>query len=312
MPSCACTLTPWSTRRAYSPRVRPPCRPSGNKSDRARPSGRNLEAASQVRYTIETPAMSCSSKCTSTRCDLSHQHHTNVTWEEQLLAETNYSRSRSAERHRRGPASRIRYLHLVLSAVAHTLVRSGASGSTTNCHGCVDGVPEREQPAHDRRGGPDTWNDLVTPPKRPGRREFVQLRERQRDDPETLTLYVAAWRLPHAREHRLRSHDRARHLPGVPALHEPDHERHQPDGSHYSDPGIPWISYFNGVTRCTDSSATPTAGSRASDASRCLSPRPRPSGLHANRHSGDGAQLAGVSARRRGCRAGSQWSRRRL
>ena len=41
--------------------------------------------------------------------------------------------------------------------------------------------------------------------------------------------------------------DRPGHLPGVRAHRVGHDERHQPGRqSHYSDPGVPWISYFNG------------------------------------------------------------------
>jgi len=41
-----------------------------------------------------------------------------------------------------------------------------------------------------------------------------------------------------------------------------------PDGTPYSDPGIPWVSYFNGVTPCTATSGPATGFRRASAAWR--------------------------------------------
>ena len=47
-----------------------------------------------------------------------------------------------------------------------------------------------------------------------------------------------------------------------------------PDGSKYVDPGIPWVSYFNGATPCTASCGAATASPRATAASRCRRPTP--------------------------------------
>ena len=45
-----------------------------------------------------------------------------------------------------------------------------------------------------------------------------------------------------------------------------------PDGSHYVDPGIPWVSYFNGGDAPARLRARPpTASPRATGASRCRS-----------------------------------------
>ena len=72
-----------------------------------------------------------------------------------------------------------------------------------------------------------------------------------------------------------RGADRDRHLPRVRARAVGDDERHEPDGSHYYDPGIQYVSYFNGGMPCTASSVPPTAPRRASAASRCRTPRPQ-------------------------------------
>ena len=41
-------------------------------------------------------------------------------------------------------------------------------------------------------------------------------------------------------------HHRERHLAGLRPLHRDHHEGTNPDGSHYVDPGIQWVSYFHG------------------------------------------------------------------
>ena len=45
-----------------------------------------------------------------------------------------------------------------------------------------------------------------------------------------------------------------------------------PDGSHYNDPGIKWVSYFNGGDALHAFPARRSAGRRASAASSCRSP----------------------------------------
>jgi len=208
----------------------------------------------QVRYTIETPTIvSCATKC---RFDairaLTTNIATNVTWEEQLLAETNYlpltftPSVAGADPGVQEPGTftwSYPQLPTTLSAqwrvgVDNVLV-TGALMAFQNANGLpTTGVAD-----------PTTWDDLVSAAEKgevdPSTYNYVSVTE---TDPETLTLYVA----------------------GVPTFHTlvntgiavaptatgtyPVYLRYtsqtmtgtNPDGSHYSDPGIPWISYFNG------------------------------------------------------------------
>ena len=83
---------------------------------------------------------------------------------------------------------------------------------------------------------------------------------------------------PHlARQHRRAGGaDRARHVPGVRAHPGRDDERAPtPTARSYNDPGIRWISYFNGGDACTPSTARRSARRRASAASSSRWPRPR-------------------------------------
>ena len=47
-----------------------------------------------------------------------------------------------------------------------------------------------------------------------------------------------------------------------------------PDGSHYSDPGVPWVSYFNGGDALHGFLRASYGSRRASAASRCRTRRP--------------------------------------
>ena len=208
----------------------------------------------QVKYVIETPAtMSCSSTCRfDTVRSLTTNIATNVTWEEQLLAETGYlplsftPSVAGADPGVQDPGTftwSFPQLPTSLSAqwrvgVDNELV-TGALMAFQNDHSLpTTGVAD-----------PTTWNDLVNAAES-GQTDshsynYVTVSE---TTPETLTLYVA----------------------GVPTFHTlvntgisvsptalgtyPVYLRYasqtmsgtNPDGSHYSDPGIPWISYFNG------------------------------------------------------------------
>jgi hypothetical protein len=208
----------------------------------------------QVRYTIETPTiLTCSSKCHfDTLRALTTNISTNVTWEEQLLAETNYlpltftPSLQGADPGVQVPGTftwSYPQLPATLSSqwrvgVDNVLV-TGALMAFQNANGLpTTGVAD-----------PTTWDDLVSAAENgtvdASTYNYVSVTE---NDPETLTLYVA----------------------GVPTFHTlvntgisvaptatgtyPVYLRYtsqtmtgtNPDGSHYSDPGIPWISYFNG------------------------------------------------------------------
>jgi hypothetical protein len=208
----------------------------------------------QVKYVIETPAtMSCSSTCHFvTLRSLSTNIATNVTWEEQLLAETGYlplsftPSIQGADPGIQDPGTftwSLPQLPTSLSSqwrvgVDNVLV-TGALMAFQNAKNLpTTGVAD-----------PTTWNDLVnaaeTDQTDPNSYNYVSVTETQ---PETLTLYVAGVATFHTLVNTGISVS-----PTALGTY-PVYLRYttqtmsgtNPDGSHYSDPGIPWVSYFNG------------------------------------------------------------------
>ena len=102
----------------------------------------------------------------------------------------------------------------------------------------------------DGLAGPQVWTDLLARRPtvggdRPQPYDYVYV---------TKTLPRDGHRLPerrrglqHPGQHRRgRGAHGRRHLPGLPALPGDHHERDQPRRFAILDPGIPWVSYFNG------------------------------------------------------------------
>ena len=208
----------------------------------------------QVKYVIETPAtMSCASTChfESVR-SLATNIATNVTWEEQLLAETNYlplsftPSVQGADPGVQDPGT-FTWLYAQLPTALSSQWRVGVDNVLVT--GALMAFQNANHLPTTGVADPTTWNDLVNAAETgqldANTYNYVSVTETQ---PETLTLYVA----------------------GVPTFHTlvntgisvaptalgtyPVYLRFtsqtmsgtNPDGSHYSDPGIPWISYFNG------------------------------------------------------------------
>jgi hypothetical protein len=208
----------------------------------------------QVKYVIETPAtMSCSATCHfDTLRSLTTNIATNVTWEEQLLAETSYlplsftPSIAGADAGVQEPGN-FTWSYPQLPVTLSSQWRVGVDNVL------VTGALMNFQSVHNLPttgvADPTTWNDLVNAAETgqvdPSPYNYVSVNETQ---PETLILYVA----------------------GAPSFHTlvntgisvsptalgtyPVYLRFttqtmsgtNPDGSHYSDPGIPWVSYFNG------------------------------------------------------------------
>ncbi|MFZ1063316.1 MAG: L,D-transpeptidase family protein [Acidimicrobiales bacterium] len=208
----------------------------------------------QTRYVIETPAtMLCSSACHfETVRSLSTNIATNVAWEEQLLAETGYlplSFTPSVPGSDPGvqESGTFTWLYPQLPVTLSSQWQVGVDNVLVT--GALMAFQNDHQLPTTGVADPTTWNDLVNAAETgqvdPNSYNYVSVTETQ---PETLTLYVA----------------------GVPTFHTlvntgisvaptalgtfPVYLRFtsqtmsgtNPDGTHYSDPGIPWISYFNG------------------------------------------------------------------
>jgi len=208
----------------------------------------------QVRYTIEAPTtMVCHATChfEGLRA-LTTNVATNVAWEEQLLAETGYlplafTPSQPQSDPSEEVAGTYSWSYPQLPAALSSQWRVGVANVLVT--GALMAFQSQNQLPTTGIADPTTWNDLVNAAANrvidPNSYNYVEVSEAQ---PETLTLYVA----------------------GVPTFHTlvntgisvaptslgtfPVYLRYttqtmtgtNPDGSHYSDPGIPWISYFNG------------------------------------------------------------------
>ncbi len=208
----------------------------------------------QVRYTIETPTtMLCTSTCRFVGFRaFTTNVTTNVAWEEQLLAQTGYlPLSFTPSQPQSDPSEEVpgtfTWSFPQLPATLSSQWRAGVANVLVT--GALMAFQNQNQLPTTGVADPTTWNDLVSAAANrivdPDPYDYVVVSETQ---PETLTLYVA----------------------GIPTFHTlvntgisvaptalgtyPVYLRYttqtmtgtNPDGSHYSDPGIPWISYFNG------------------------------------------------------------------
>ena len=208
----------------------------------------------QVRYTIETPAtMSCSSKCHfDTLRPLTTNITTNVTWEEQLLAETNYlplSFSPSVI----GAAPGVQdpgtftWSYPQLPTTLSSQWRVGVDNELVT--GALMAFQNANNLPTTGVADPTTWNDLVTAAEAgqvdANSYNYVSVSE---TDPETLTLYVAGVATFHTLVNTgiSVSPTALGTYPVYLRYTSQTMSGTNPDGSHYSDPGIPWISYFNG------------------------------------------------------------------
>ena len=208
----------------------------------------------QVRYTIETPAtMSCSSKCHfDTLRPLTTNITTNVTWEEQLLAETNYlplSFSPSvigADPGVQDPGT-FTWSYPQLPTTLSSQWRVGVDNELVT--GALMAFQNANNLPTTGVADPTTWNDLVNAAEAgqvdANSYNYVSVSE---TDPETLTLYVAGVATFHTLVNTgiSVSPTALGTYPVYLRYTSQTMSGTNPDGSHYSDPGIPWISYFNG------------------------------------------------------------------
>jgi hypothetical protein len=177
---------------------------------------------------------------------------TNVTWEEQLLAETNYLPvSFTPAIFQSDPSVQVpgsfSWLYPQLPSALSAQWRVGVANVL------VTGALMNFQSVHNLPtsgiADPLTWSDLVqaaqTGDDNPSTYNYVNVAE---TEPETVTLYVAG----HSTFHTLANTGISvaptalGTYPVYLRLTSQTMSGTNPDGSHYADPGIPWISYFNG------------------------------------------------------------------
>ena len=207
-----------------------------------------------IRYTIEDPtALRCTTRCTFTRVRaVATSVTTNVTWEEQLLATLHYLPvAFTPATHPLDPAQAtygtfawaLPQLPARLSAQwrqgADNVIVTGALMAFQSNHGlATTGVADAS-----------TWDSLVNAVRAhqvdPHSYDYVDV---SLSLPQTLTMYVNG----RATFHTLVNSGIAVSPTSVGIY--PVYLRYvtqtmsgkNPDGTHYSDPGIPWVSYFHG------------------------------------------------------------------
>lgn len=207
-----------------------------------------------VSYTVMTPSiMNCAPRCTFTTLrSLTTNVATNVTWEEQLLAETNYlplsfTPATSQSDPSQQTAGTFTWLYPTLPSSLSLQWQVGVDNVL------VTGALMSFQNANDLPttgvADPTTWTDLINAALSgkvdPNPYSFVHVSETL---PETVTLYVNGV----ATFHTLANTGISVAPTSLGTY--PVYLRYtsqtmsgtNPDGSHYSDAGIPWISYFNG------------------------------------------------------------------
>lgn len=222
------------------------------------PSDVQAVVTSQLRpavvYTISTPQqMSCSSGCAFTKVQSREAWvTTNFTWEAQLLAQLNYLPvSFTPNVSTAQPSQPVsgqflwKYSNLPSSLIAQWHLGS----DNVILHGALMNFQNMNQLPTTGVADAATWSALVdavnTHKANPGSYNFVRV---SMTSPETLTLYVAGSVKFHSLVNTGISVS-----PTATGTY-PVYLRYtsqtmsgtNPDGSHYSDPGIPWVSYFNG------------------------------------------------------------------
>jgi lipoprotein-anchoring transpeptidase ErfK/SrfK len=207
-----------------------------------------------VKYTVLTPAtMNCATNCTFvTLRSLTTNVATNFTWEEQLLAEAKYlplsfTPATPQSDPSQQTAGTFTWLYPDLPTSLSSQWRVGVdnvlvTGALMNFQN-VNNLPTTGV------ADPATWNDLITAVQNgtndPSTYNYVTVSESL---PETVILYVAGQPTFHTLANTGIS------VAPTSLGTYPVYLRYasqtmsgtNPDGSHYSDPGIPWISYFNG------------------------------------------------------------------
>jgi hypothetical protein len=210
--------------------------------------------APAVAYTIITPTrMRCASRCSFTAVAARVASvATSLTWEAQLLAELNYlplsftpnvvvsDRSQSV-------SGTFAWKYAGLPTTLSSQWRLGVDNVVL--HGALMAFQSVSQIPTTGVADPTTWAKLISAVQshrgNPGSYNYVVVSE---GSPETTTLYVAG----HLKFRTL-ANTGISVAPTVTGTY-PVYLRYtsqtmsgtNPDGSHYADPGIPWISYFNG------------------------------------------------------------------
>lgn len=207
-----------------------------------------------IQYVVEVPsAMSCSTRCTFTQFhSISTLASADVRWEDQLLAELHYlpltftASSVNADRSQPsgGPFT---WAYPNLPSRLSALWRTGSDNVIVT--GALMAFQANQNLPFTGVLDPATWNHLLRAVKNgqvnPSSYNYVDVRTASH---ETLTLFVAGRPVFHALVNTGISV-----APTSLSTH-PVYLRYttttmsgtNPDGTHYNDPGIPWVSYFYG------------------------------------------------------------------
>jgi peptidoglycan hydrolase-like protein with peptidoglycan-binding domain len=205
-------------------------------------------------YSFIIPSeMRCATSC---RFNASRPHvasvSTNLTWEDQLLAELNYLPvTFTSTTTQSAPSEQVdgtfTWAYPDLPATLSSQWRLGSDNAILR--GAVMNFQSRMNLPTTGEADAATWSDLLSAVDahhvNPASYNFVDVSMAL---PETLTLFVAG----HAKFHTL-VNTGISVAPTAPGTY-PVYVRYltttmsgtNPDGSHYSDSGIPWVSYFNG------------------------------------------------------------------
>jgi hypothetical protein len=207
-----------------------------------------------VSYAIALPtSLRCTSTCTVTATHVVQTTvDVNLTWEEQLLAELNYLPvSFSPLTPPLSASSQVPgiFTWRFSSLPASLKSQWGLGVDNIIVHGALMNFQDLHGLPTTGEIDPSTWNDLVKAADvnqvDPATYNYVEVSE---SSPETMTLYLNGVVKFHALVNT--------GIPQAPTALGiyPVYLRYtsqtmsgtNPDGSHYSDPGIPWVSYFNG------------------------------------------------------------------
>ena len=205
-------------------------------------------------YTFSTPTqMRCAKSCTfmALRPRVASVS-TNLTWEAQLLAELNYlPLTFTPGTNQSSPSLQVNGAFTWVYPNLPTTFHSQWSLGTDNIilQGALRTFQSQSNIPVTGQADATTWSDLLRAVNAnrvdPATYNYVDVSE---SSPETLTLYVAG----HVKFRAL-VNTGISVAPTAPGTY-PVYVRYvtttmsgtNPDGSHYSDPGIPWVSYFNG------------------------------------------------------------------
>lgn len=207
-----------------------------------------------VNYTIEVPgSLACAKRCTFTALrSMDTSVAGDITWEDQLLAELNYlpvtfSPATVQSDPSQPTAGTFTWTYPNLPNALSAQWSVGTPNIVVR--GALMAFQNDNQLPTTGVADPATWNALVNAARTgkvdPNPYNYVKVSQAS---PETLTLYIAGQATFHTLVNTGIS------VAPTPQGTFPVYLRYtsqtmsgtNPDGSHYSDPGIPWISYFNG------------------------------------------------------------------